>query len=129
MDLTIFGSNLNNDTIIKFTRSSESCSLSEVDLIGGGPVTLLGQEEVNSTSSSEAEIVQRASLTVEFSSSSSITLYFCVFGSSEDDQTSAPEHQGSDPWLILEVRPSILPLWSEIIFIIILMVLSGLFSG
>lgn len=122
-NLTIFGTDLTNETIIKFTTNSESCDVGEeVDLFGGGTIEV-ADSDVNATSTFES--IQRAYLTVQISVSSSRTVYFCVY----ESQTSPPEHQGSEPWLAVVIQPSLLPLAAEIFFIVILMMLSGLFSG
>lgn len=117
VELSLFGTDLTNDTVIKFTLNSNNCRVAEVDLIGGGSV-IVPYEGTNMSD-------QRASLSVQLSTSSSDTLYFCMF----ENSLSMPVHLGSDPWLVLVVQASLLPLWAEIIFIIILMTLSGLFSG
>ena len=38
-------------------------------------------------------------------------------------------HQGSEPYVTVQIYPPLLPLWLQIIFIVILLCLSGLFSG
>lgn len=116
-ELIVFGTGLSNETVVKFTTDSVSCTISEVDLIGGGFIMLANESFPNQ--------VQRGSLTVQLSTSSTTTLYLCVFETS----VGIPLHQGSDPWLALVVNVSLLPLSAEIILIIVLMVLSGLFSG
>ena len=118
-ELILFGSGLTTHTIVKFSDDPKSCDLNEVDLIGGGLILL-------ADNNSSKNNVQRATLSVHLSSSSSKSLYFCIF---PENHTGEVIHQGSDPWLTIVVKPSILPLWVEIIFILILMVLSGLFSG
>lgn len=121
-DLIIFGTDLTNETAIRFTTNSESCDVSDqVDLLPGGPLELATNDSTPST----FESIQRAYLTVKIQVSSVRTIYFCVF----ESQFLPLAHQGSEPWLAIVVQPSLLPLSVEIIFIIILMVLSGLFSG
>ena len=80
--------------------------------------------ELTNTSDS-LEGPQIATLEFRISSSSSRTFYFCIRGESDDEYV----HQGSEAWLQLKISPPILPIWAEIIFICILLVLSGLFSG
>jgi hypothetical protein len=38
-------------------------------------------------------------------------------------------HQGTDPWLMLVTYQKLLPLWTQITFLVVLLLLSGLFSG
>lgn len=64
-------------------------------------------------------------LSVYFSVAQETRFYFCV----QINRTSEYKHQGDEPWLTVVVKPQILPLWAKIIFIVILMVLSGMFSG
>ncbi|XP_072026763.1 metal transporter CNNM2-like isoform X2 [Amphiura filiformis] len=51
--------------------------------------------------------------------------YMCVMKEDEN----AYIHQGIDYWLQVEIYPPLLPLWLQIILIVILLSLSGLFSG
>lgn len=120
VELMIFGTGLTNDTSVRFSSSNDTCLVSEVDLIliSGGRIVVVDDE--NAT--------QRASLTVQLFSETSETLYFCLLDSDE----SIPLHQGSEPWLAIVVKAPgvpLLPLSVEVIFIIFLMLLSGLFSG
>lgn len=122
VNLTFFGTELSNETKIKFTTNSESCDLNgdqsgDLLVFGGGTLQL--------ATDPESSDIQRAYLKVSLSASSAKTLYFCL----SDASSQALVHQGSDPWLALVVQPSFLPLAAEIVFIIILMALSGLFSG
>ena len=122
VSLLLFGQHLTNETIIKFTTHHRSCSTADADVIGGNTVAtpvengtlgdLIGGNESLPT------------LEISFSTSSKITYYFCVYG-----QDIAAMHQGSEKWLRIIVEPRVLPIWLEAIFIVILMLLSGLFSG
>ncbi len=56
------------------------------------------------------------------------TFYFCVDFNISDGSDNF-EHQGSQKWLKLVVQIDLLPLALKIVFIIVLMILSGLFSG
>ncbi len=113
-----FGFNLTNDTVIKFSENPTSCSASgEVDLTGGGNILI--------TNDSSDDETKTATLEVVISVSSTKVYYFCAFSSFD----GLGYHQGSEPWLAMVVQPSLLPLWLEIVFILVLMVLSGLFSG
>jgi len=38
-------------------------------------------------------------------------------------------HQGSDPWITIKVYDRLLPLWLNMVFIVLLLMLSGLFAG
>ncbi len=113
-ELILFGTDLTNDTIVIFSSEADTCDLGV--LIGGENLEIL--ENSTSTGNSQRQ-VQRASISVEFSESFTGTFHFCLDG----------VHQGSEPWLVVVVQQALLPIWAEIIFIIILMLLSGLFSG
>ena len=78
--------------------------------------------ETNDSSTDDPYI---ATLKFELEASSSMTLFFCIRQASGQNLV----HQGSDALLQLRVSPPLLPIWAEIIFICILLVLSGLFSG
>ena len=116
----IFGTDLINNTEVFFSSSNESCC--HLCLKRGGNIEIVDDENE----------IQRASLMVQLSletPETPETLYFCLL--EEDDLV----HQGSEPWLMIVVKPPetspspLLPLSVEIIFIIFLMLLSGLFSG
>ncbi|XP_023223767.1 metal transporter CNNM4-like [Centruroides sculpturatus] len=55
--------------------------------------------------------------------------YFCVKEGQNSKDSINWIHQGKDPWLLIEVQGRILPLWVQIVLIILLLLLSGLFSG
>lgn len=63
------------------------------------------------------------------------TLYLCVNRQTFPDSSifTSWVHQGNDPWLRLTVQkqplPYLLPLWLQVTCIIVLLLLSGLFSG
>ena len=81
---------------------------------------------VESTNSTDfTSVPQIGTLEFDLSVSSSKTFYFCVRGESD----SVYVHQGNEKWLQIKISPPLLPIWAEIIFICILLVLSGLFSG
>ncbi|XP_013774869.1 LOW QUALITY PROTEIN: metal transporter CNNM4-like [Limulus polyphemus] len=55
--------------------------------------------------------------------------YICVNDNQEPNHAGYWIHQGDDPWMRIQTESSVLPLWLQICFIIVLLVLSGLFSG
>lgn len=116
----LFGDNITNSTFVKFTESPNSCDERKegVVRVSGGPVLLYPPSD-NSTGNS------RYSLSFNLPVTEQKTFYFCV----DFDGTEDYEHQGSEKWLQLIVQVDLLPLWIKIIFIIALMILSGLFSG
>ena len=118
----LFGANLSNDTIVAFTDNSETCSVSEVNTLRGGNVIV---SPASDDFSPNDGTVQIGSVFIKISVSISRTYYFCI--SEEGGQYL--RHQGNSPWLALVVQAEILPLAAEIVFIIILLFLSGLFSG
>lgn len=118
--LQLFGEQLSSNTLIKYTEHEDSCDERDegVDRIGGGYVRILA---ANSSVADDQYVLE-----ANFGVSSEKKYYFCV----EVDAVSKDyRHQGSDPWVTVVVQPAVLPLWVEIIFIIVLMILSGLFSG
>jgi CBS domain containing-hemolysin-like protein len=56
----------------------------------------------------------------------SVPYYLCI---REDTPESRWYHQGSEPWLRIHVQQDLMPLWAKIITIIVLLSMSGLFSG
>ena len=106
--------------MIKFTDRSTGCisNSSDLNFFGGGNVVY----EENSTDNLPR-------LHVSFSGiSSKSSFYFCAY----EHSLQCIQHQPAEPWLEVVVQPpqtALLPLWAQIIFIIILMVMSGLFSG
>ena len=51
--------------------------------------------------------------------------YVCV----RNDNASTPYHQGSESWLTLVSYALTLPTWVQAVFLVILLTLSGIFSG
>ena len=132
VELILFGTELTNEIGVVLSSQPDVCGVGV--FIGGGLIELLDNVTTSTadnvtTNTTDIEAtsgqVRRASVSVDLSSvSSTQTLHFCL-----EVPGSARVHQGSDPWLVLVVKPALLPVWVEIIFIIILMMLSGLFSG
>lgn len=120
----LFGMELTNSTVVKFSEDATTCNPSDVNLLSGGNVLV----EASSNNLSTSKLIQIGFVSIDLSVSSSKTYYFCVYEEDISDPTD-PAHQGSVPWLAVVVQSSILPLWAQIIFIVLLMVLSGLFSG
>ena len=96
-----------------------------VNLIPGGMISTVEQSLDNSSDTSDPSDPQIAVLELSLSSKTSKTFYFCLRGESDIDYV----HQGTSPRVQIKISPPLLPLSAEIIFIIILLVLSGLFSG
>lgn len=118
--LLLFGQYFTNRTAVSFTEDARgSCDPSSVSLIAGGTVWI---DPTNSTDSADPQI---ATLTFELPATSSKTLYFCLRGEPHEDYI----HQGNEEQLQIKISPQVLPLAAEIIFICVLLVLSGLFSG
>ncbi|XP_066950363.1 unextended protein-like isoform X2 [Macrobrachium rosenbergii] len=51
--------------------------------------------------------------------------FLCV----RENDSDAPYHQGYDSWLTMKSYAQLLPLWLQAMFIVVLLCLSGLFSG
>lgn len=116
--LLMFTIDTTNTTIVKWTQSSTTCDESQ---------SLYGTVDITSISQEKGDIV-RVEYTVSFPLiSDERILYFCL--RNEGDNYV---HQGNESWLTLHLKPassSLLPLPVTIVFIIVLMCLSGLFSG
>lgn len=121
----LFGANLSNKTIVSFTTDSNSCNAGEVSIIRGGSVVIDSSPPSDSPSSDKHTNVQTGYISVPIVVSTSRTYFFCV------SQIGDPilRHQGNSSWLSLTVEPSLLPLAVRIALIVILMLMSGLFSG
>jgi metal transporter CNNM len=114
----LFGFSLTNDTILKWTQSEDACNENEA---------LFGNTELVSVANENGGLI-RATYDVSFPLVAARTnLYFCLRNNNDDFA-----HQSNDTLLKLIVIPTateLLPLPVNIIFILILMCLSGLFSG
>lgn len=115
--LVIIGYNLTNSTLIKWTESRTTCDESG---------SLFGTTSSVVAAPLEASVV-RSVYSVSYPLiSTSKTLYFCL----KYDESEDFVHQGSNLVVFVALpSSSLLPLPVTIIFIIILMCLSGLFSG
>ncbi|XP_003384720.1 PREDICTED: metal transporter CNNM4-like [Amphimedon queenslandica] len=115
--LLVIGYNLTNSSLIKWTESSTNCDEAS---------SLFGTISVLRVTPLEPPIV-RSLYNVTFPLiSTNKVLYFCLRNDDNEDFT----HQGTDLQLVVsQPSSSLLPLPVTIIFILILMVLSGLFSG
>lgn len=119
--LLVFVNNLTTEgAIIKFTTSNSSCDR-QSHLFGKTSIGLLERGSAGGTSTYQ--------LNVSFTpSTGSRVLHFCIMGAGDTEFV----HQGSKPWVRLVVQPPpivLIPLWLRIVFALVLMVLSGLFSG
>ncbi len=125
VQLTLFGADLTNNTVVAFTEDSKTCDPGKVDTVKGGSVVVRPAANTSSgDGDSDTSTPLVGNVSIQISVGSSKTYYFCL---SEDGGPS--QHQGGSPWLAVVVHASLLPLYANILFIIILMVLSGLFSG
>ena len=116
--MLLFGFKITNDTVVKWTESSYICNENE-HLFGSASQTSLTEE---------AGGLFRAEIKVSFRPFQNQKLFYFCLTNEEGDYV----HQGNSTWLQLIVKPptnDILPLPVTIILIVILMCLSGLFSG
>ncbi len=122
--IQLFGLNINQSTIVKFTQSDIECNEQD-SLYGSGDIISINDTD---TMLSSLTIIQ-ASYYVHYPLIKSTTLlYFCLKNADDIDYY----HQGSSDWLKVEVFPPStvwLPLPVRILFILVLMLLSGTFSG
>ena len=118
--LLLFGYNITSSTVVKFTLSNGTCDETK-SLFGETELAVVGTGHLQ-------DLVQaRVNVSFPFISEASV-LYFCL----RDEASSDYVHQGVADWLQLRVEPEetpLLPLWLSLIFITILMLLSGTFSG
>ena len=116
--LQLFGHNINVSTVVKLTESEMECD-EEGTLFGTGDIVAVNDTGPNG--------MIQANYYVKFPFvKSTKKLYFCL---KNDDQY---HHQGSLDWLKIEVYPPSsdwLPLPVRLIAIVVLMFLSGMFSG
>ena len=115
----LFGDSLTNATVMKLTKSPNKCT---EDLS-----TRLELTEVTN----QTAVVQINSETHKVMTG---TNYIClsVSGSTVGTESLTYEHQGEEKWLRIDViveTSGLLPLEVQILFIVVCMVLSGLFSG
>ena len=118
--LQLFGQNINQSTVVKLTLSDVECDEQN---------SLFGTGNIVSVNTTDVDGIIQASYYVQFPLLTSTTvLYFCLRNA--DDLNYY--HQGSDDWLKVEVflaKTDWLPLPVRVLFIIVLMLLSGMFSG
>ncbi|EDQ85456.1 uncharacterized protein MONBRDRAFT_34223 [Monosiga brevicollis MX1] len=105
--LRVFGANLNDNTVVTLTTSTENCNLRDV--------------EATVVSTNAAGTEQYISVQIDEVIEA---LYFCF-----DDTL-----QGTDPAVTIASEPApsggeLIPLWLNVLLILVLLCLSGLFSG
>lgn len=118
----LFGSSFSNSTSVAFTNyqakrgvSCDNMALAKVIRFSESEVTL--QEDV-------------ATILTQFPQSQpGSQLYICVKYITQNGESTGWIHQGSDPWLSFRAAGRLLPLWFQVCVIMVLLVLSGLFSG
>ena len=116
--LLLFGEDLTNETRLWLTDQA-SCSGDGVNLHSLGPLTMHSEDGT------------RANITVP-SSMPHGKYHFCISDGDRDDSERVLQGNGDDPTLRLVIKTSgeaFLPLAVEIVFIVILILLSGTFSG
>ena len=118
----LFAFNLSSSSIIKFTASNTTCD-SQDHLLGSSSIAFL-----------EGDIdggdVSTYQLNISFlgPAQQMLQLYFCI----KDQNQVSFVHQGTWPWVRLTLIAPVydpLPLWLKIVFALILLCFSGLFSG
>ncbi len=120
--LLLFGEQLTNETVVRYTDSQVGCQAATSDLFGRSRVSVGANGPPSATA---------------YFDRSYAAVYFCLFGS--EAQTEG-QHQGIEDWrrfAVVEGTESsgsgssgrLLPLPVEITFIFVLIILSGLFSG
>ncbi|XP_022240761.1 metal transporter CNNM4-like [Limulus polyphemus] len=120
--LRLFGVNFTKHIAIAFTTVKQPKGSNCNDL----PTTEVVYLQEEGFLSSSAVFIQVSLPDMEFTDQ----FYFmCVKNSPELDKTSGWIHQGDDPWMRIQTESKIFPLWLQICFIVILLILSGLFSG
>ncbi|UYV68359.1 CNNM2 [Cordylochernes scorpioides] len=120
--LRIFGNYLTANTSIAVTstrrRRYESCE--QVPVLGYFPVD---------TSQYHSENTSSLKVYLPLSRSKNDFFYFCVRKPQVEPGLPEWVHQGHEPWIRIHSEGRIMPLWIQIILILFLLVLSGLFSG
>ena len=106
----LFGVNITNTTLVSVTTNEETCEESRE-----GPFRFVFESGPTATTTGHVEIDFPA-----------IGLYYVCLGAN----SKSYRHQGIESWKSVQVTSSTsLPIWLSILFIAILMILSGIFSG
>ncbi|CAL8077505.1 unnamed protein product [Orchesella dallaii] len=115
--IRLFGQHFTNQTIVRFVRDvkSRGADCDDMDATEAHPVSHIGPNGASAI----VEISLSINQSEEF-------FFLCV----RVNNTEMPwVHQGSDPWITIKVYERVLPLWLNIVFIVLLLLLSGLFAG
>lgn len=117
--LYLYGSDFTNETAVKFTENAANCT---TNIFGGGSLDDIIDGSWATLHTSFSDISQKS------------TLYFCFCSSESGSGILCNDngHQGSEERVRVIVAPpsgDLLPLPVEIVFILVLMAMSGLFSG
>jgi metal transporter CNNM len=115
--IRLFGFDLTSRTRVKLTKNNDSCQERPSRAL------TLTEIEVNDTTA-----------ILEVKDEFAIGIYFiCLSNNSTDVEKSEFKHQGTEKWLRVAIvaKPSadLLPLELQILFIVVCMILSGVFSG
>lgn len=129
--LRVYGQNINNETWtrIAFTEHERPADSSHPCGIRSSDIIILPSVEVNRRTSGVIEIDVKPLRKTEKSK----VYYLCVAAHGDEDTRSESAwvyHEGQDTKLVVvEEKKSLLPFWLQVIFIAMLLCLSGMFSG
>jgi len=128
--IRLYGSHLSTGDKITFTHTAASAGADCNDLRNSEIF------EISSESSETATVNIKLPLQTEEGQDADVGYYFCLRSSYGIDTTVGPDerftHQGNATWLhikTIQYQPFLLPLWLQIMIIVVLLVFSGLFSG
>ncbi|XP_076367882.1 unextended protein-like [Tachypleus tridentatus] len=120
--LRFFGANFTKHTAIRFTTIKQTKG-SNCNYLSTTKVVYLQEEGLLNNNAIFLRV------TLPDMESADDFYYICVNDNQESDHAGYWIHQGDDPWMRIQTESSVLPLWLQICLIIVLLVLSGLFSG
>ncbi|OQV20801.1 Metal transporter CNNM2 [Hypsibius exemplaris] len=118
--IRLFGRNLSANTSIKFTpeAATRDSSCDDLEITG---IFVTGDDQEN-VSNDSATIMVNLNLLPD----TKAAYFICVLDPITDDW----KHQGTHPYLkIHTIKQYFIPLWLQIVFVALLQLLSGLFSG
>ncbi|ODN06181.1 Metal transporter CNNM2 [Orchesella cincta] len=128
--IRLFGQHFTNQTVVRFVRDvkSRGADCDDMDATDAHPVSHIGPNGASAI----IEISLSINQSEEF-------FFICVRENNTERRRKSYNvswvvdmpwvHQGSDPWITIKVYERMLPLWLNIVFIVFLLLLSGLFAG
>lgn len=119
--IRLFGVGLSNRTRVALTKSTSKCTENLGRRLELRESVLQNTSAILDVDSKEDEVMPG-------------TYYVCLSESADDEGVAGYEHQGTEKWLRVNVMSEsessgLLPVAVQILFIVVCMILSGIFSG